>query len=386
MDFVSKSFDFKPGERCIVIGEVGVNHNCDEGILFKLIDEGIGAGLDIIKLQRFNSALEISEHAALADYQAKAGMQESQLKMAQELELPDELLVKAFEYCKERGVGFLCTAFEHESVDFMIEKMGVKTVKVASPELSNKPLLDYMARKFDGLLISSGASYLEEVETALGWIKEAGGGRNEIALMHCTSQYPASLDQANLKAIVTMREAFGVPVGYSDHTQGHSAAVVSTGLGGAMIEKHYTLDKTLPGPDHQASVDIKELAALVKAVRAASDIRDQETGMAAIEALAHLVDDVDMARSSLGDGVKQPAAEEEETRPKIRKSLYIHAANIDAGTVITPDMVESHIIGVKRPYDELAYGPADFDALIGRKLNVAKAHDEPILRSDVDGS
>lgn len=352
MDFISNAFDFKPGDRCIVIGEIGVNHNRSGELLFKLIDEGVKAGLDVIKLQRFNSALEISQHAALADYQVKAGMQNNQLKMAQDLELPDELLVKAFEYCKEKGVGFLCTAFERESVDFLADKLGCKSIKVPSPEISNKPLLQQMARKFESLLVSTGASYLDEVGLALRWIREGTSGHTrELALMHCTSQYPTPIDQANLRAIPTMRRAFGLPVGYSDHTEGIVAAVVSAGLGAAMIEKHYTLDKNLPGPDHQASVDIQELTALCRDVRAAS--------------------------SSLGDGIKIPVAAESETRPKIRKSLVCGLPVLKAGTPITSDVLE-----VKRPWNPEAVDPCDFEKIIGRALKVDKVFDEPILWSD----
>ncbi len=355
MDFVTKGFDFKDGDRCVVIGEIGVNHNCDETILMRMIDEGIGAGLDIIKLQRFNAALEISENATLVDYQVKAGMQESQLKMAQALELPDNLLIKAFEYCKEKKVGFFCTAFEHESVDFMSRNLGVSAVKVPSPEITNKPLLQYMAKKFRSLLISTGASYLEEVEQAIKWVRDVNP-EVELALMHCTSQYPAPIEQCNLHAITTMREVFKLPVGYSDHTNGIVAATVSAGLGAAMIEKHYTLDKNMDGPDHQASVDLVELAALCKAVRQAS--------------------------SSLGDGVKKPAATESETRPKIRKSLYCHVEKLQAGTVITQDMLEKHIIGIKRPYDEMACLPESFENLIGKTLKINKTYDEPIYERD----
>jgi len=355
MDFVSHSYDFKRGDRCVVIGEIGVNHNCDEAILMQMIDEGVEAGLDIIKLQRFNAALEISERAELADYQVKAGMQESQLKMAQKLELSDELLVKAFDYCREKGVGFLCTAFEHESVDFLAETLKLSSVKVPSPEISNKPLLQYKAKHFKSLMISTGASHLEEVAQAIKWVRDINPDA-ELALMHCTSQYPAPIEQCNLNAIVTMRDEFKLPVGYSDHTNGIVAATVSAGLGAAMIEKHYTLDKNMEGPDHQASVDIQELKELCRAVRDAS--------------------------ASLGDGIKKPVETEAETRPKIRKSLYCNVQKLPAGTVIKPDMIEARVIGIKRPYDENACTPESFDNLVGKKLTISKVYDEPLMESD----
>lgn len=356
MDFVAKQFDFNDRNYCVIIGEIGVNHNGDEATLFKMIDQGIAAGLDIIKLQRFNSALEISSHAALADYQAANGVQEAnQLEMAQALELSDDLLMKAFEYCREKGAGFLCTAFEHESVDFLADTLGVKTVKVPSPEISNKPLLEYMAQKFDAMIVSTGASTMDEVAQALEWIK-AVNPDIDLALMHCTSQYPAPIEQINLRAMDTMRDAFGIPVGYSDHTEGILADIVCAARGAAMIEKHYTLDKNMAGPDHKASVDIAELKAMIDAVRKAT--------------------------ASLGDGVKRPVMAESETRPKIRKSLYVHAAQLAAGTVITADMLQKHIVGVKRPYDPKACTPEDFNKIIGKALRVDKAHDEPLYMKD----
>lgn len=349
MDFVSKKFDFKPGERCIVIGEIGVNHNGSEEILFRLIDEGIAAGLDVIKLQRFKSEEEIAAFAPSTDYQKKAGQGNSQLEMARKLELPDEWLVKAFEYCKKRSVGFLCTAFDHSSVDFLADRLGCKSVKIPSPEVSNKPLLLHMARKFDGLLLSTGASYLGEVANAIEWITQPRG--KEIALMHCLSEYPAPIDQANLRAMINMRQTFNVPVGYSDHTPGLVVAVVAAGLGAAMIEKHYTLDKNMPGPDHRASLDIVELKNFVAAVREAC--------------------------SSLGDGIKRPMAAETANRALIRKSVVCTDLTLKAGTTITESM-----LGVKRPWIQGAVEPFEIEKIVGLTLRRDKQYDEAIHWSD----
>lgn len=349
MDFISKHFGFRPGESCIVIGEIGVNHNRQEDMLFRLIDEGIAAGLDVIKLQRFKAGEEIAAQAPSTNYQKKAGEGDGQLEMARKLELPDEWLTKAFDYCKSRGVGFLCTAFDHSSVDFLADRLGCKTVKIPSPEVSNKPLLQHMARKFDGLLLSTGASYLSEVANAIDWIDQVG--TRELALMHCLSEYPAPADQANLRAMVSMREAFNVPVGYSDHTLGHVVASVAAGLGAAMIEKHYTLDKSLPGPDHQASLDIGELRTFVAAVRDAS--------------------------ASLGDGIKRPVPAEVANRPLIRKSVVCAAPALKAGTAIT-----EAVLGVKRPWTQGAVEPFEIEKVLGLTLRRDKQHDEAILWSD----
>lgn len=349
MDFISRNYDFKPNERCIIIAEIGVNHNNNESTLFKLIDEGIKAGVDIIKLQRFKAEEEIAETAASTEYQRSAGVGESQLEMAKKLELPDELLLKAFNYCKEKNIGFLCTAFDHSSVDFVADILGCKSVKVPSPEINNKPLIQYMAKKFESLLVSTGASNLGEVANAIDWINEIG--HREIALMHCTSQYPAPLDQANLKAIETMRSSFNLPVGYSDHTEGIVAGTVAATLGAAMIEKHYTLDKEMHGPDHKASADIPELKSLVDSL-----------------ANVHLC---------LGDGVKRPVQAEEKNLPLIRKSLTCSLEEISSGTIITKEM-----IGIKRPQVDGAVEPFDLDKIIGFKINTSKKFDEPILWKD----
>lgn len=349
MDFVSKQFKFAPGERCIVIGEIGVNHNRNEEMLFRLIDEGIAAGLDVIKLQRFISEEEISTYASSAEYQKKSGAGENQLAMAKKLELPDEWLVKAYEYCKQKNVAFLCTAFDHSSVDFLANVLKCKSVKVPSPEITNKPLLQHMARSFDSMLVSTGASDMAECERAIAWINETG--KKELALMHCLSEYPAPVEEANLKAISAMREKFALPVGYSDHTAGNVAAIVAVAFGAAMIEKHYTLDKNLPGPDHKASLDIGELNEFVKSVKAAS--------------------------ASLGDGIKRPAPSEIANRPLIRKSIVCKARLLKAGTQITPE-----VLAVKRPWVEGAVAPYEIDKIYGRRLARDKHYDQPITWAD----
>lgn len=351
MDFVAKNYDLTDNSNCLLIGEIGVNHNRDKAMLFKLIDAGIEAGVDIIKLQRFNSALEISQHAALADYQCKTNAS-SQLAMAKQLELPDEWLVEAYHYCKQQQVGFLCAAFDRESVDFIADHLGCRSLKVPSPELSNKPLLQQMAKRFSALIVSTGASTLDECQTAVHWLHDAKD-QLELAMMHCTSQYPAAIEQANLRAINTLEKSFQVPVGYSDHTPGIIAPVVAATLGATFIEKHYTLDKSLPGPDHQASVDIPELTELARAIK--------------------------LAKHSLGNGVKQPAAEESETRPKIRKSAVCGRERLQAGAILSPTDIE-----VKRPWVAEAIQACDIEQFIGRKLRKDKCFDEPLLATDFE--
>ncbi|MBI1861053.1 MAG: N-acetylneuraminate synthase family protein [Deltaproteobacteria bacterium] len=349
MDFVSRSFPFGAFDRCIVIGEVGVNHNNTESLLFKLIDEGIAAGVDVIKLQRFKASEEISRFADSTEYQRKAGVGATQLAMAEKLELSDELLVRAFEYCKRQKIAFLCTAFDHSSVDFLADVLRVKTVKVPSPEITNKPLIEHMARKFDSLLISTGASDLSECLRVLEWVRAIG--TRDVAFMHCTSQYPAPIEQANLMAIPTMRSALNRPIGYSDHTEGIVVATAAAALGAAMLEKHFTIDKNLPGPDHKASADISELKALVQSLRNVS--------------------------LSLGNGVKAPAPAERENLPLIRKSFTCAVDRLKAGTVI-----EARMLGIKRPHVQGAVEPYEGDRIVGMTIRKDKEFDEPILWSD----
>ncbi len=352
MDFTSNHFDFKKVERCIVIGEIGVNHNNNPELLFKLIDEGINAGVDIIKLQRFSAEAEISTFAPKAQYQTQSGPQgESQLEMAKKLQLSDDLIYKAHEYCKLKKIGFLCAAFDHQSVDFIADVLNNKTIKVPSPELTNIPLLLHMARKFPALLVSTGASYLSECLAAVDLLEK--NGVEELVLMHCVSEYPAPIADANLRAIVTMKQATHLPIGYSDHTLGIVAPVVAASLGSVLVEKHYTLDKDLPGPDHKASADIAELTTMVKALKEAS--------------------------LSLGSGLKRPAESEIKNRPLIRKCLVANNSYLEVGTSINEAM-----LGVKRPEVPGAVLPIDFNKIIGLKLKKSKNFDEPIMWSDFE--
>ena len=296
MNFVNKNFDFSAKNKCIIIGEIGVNHNNSQDILFKLIDEGISAGIDIIKFQIFNASLEISKNARLADYQVNSGFKNNQLDMVKELQLPKEILIKAIKYCKTKNIGILCTPFEHDSVDFMYDELDLKTAKIASSEVTNKPLIKYMAKKFDSLILSTGASSLGEIEDSVRWIKQSSKfDNNDLALLHCTSQYPAPLEDVNLNALLSMKKHFNYPIGYSDHTEGIEIALGAATLGAVIIEKHFTLDKSMHGPDHKASVNISELAKLVEGVKKIS--------------------------KSLGNGRKVISESELEILPKIRKSL-----------------------------------------------------------------
>lgn len=348
MNFTSAEFHFKSSDPCRVIGEIGVNHNNNGELLFKLVDAAIDVGVDIVKLQRFSAKAEISTYAPKAEYQKRVDVGDSQLEMATKLELSDELIYKVFEYCKRKKVAFLCAAFDHESVDFIADKLECKSIKVPSPEITNRPLLEYMANKFDGILLSSGASSLLDCVKAIDWIQYKSS--SELVLMHCLSEYPAPLEEINLNAMKTMADATKLPVGYSDHTEGVIASIVAATLGAVVLEKHFTMDKTLPGPDHKASANIQELALIVETLKK-----------------VHLMK---------GDGVKRVAPSELKNRFVIRKSL-VSSKNIEPGTII-----DRALIGIKRPYVEGSVAPEDITKILGLKINHAKKYDEPILWTD----
>lgn len=315
-----------------IIAEAGVNHNGDRKAAFALVDAAAEAGADMVKFQTFEPEEVVSTHAPKAEYQlATTDADQSQLDMAIKLKLDDQDFLDLAEYCKLRGIEFFSTPFDLRSVDFLIQNMGLKTIKIPSGELTNAPLLLRAASQGVNIILSTGMSNLEEVEQALGVIafgytkpheapssaafaeayataagKEAL--RKRVTLLHCTTEYPAPIAETNLLAMETLRDSFGLAVGYSDHTPGTSVAIASSVLGVAYIEKHFTLDKSLPGPDHKASLEPDELAAMVKGIRE--------------------------AQSALGNGVKQAAKSEIKNMVIARKSLVARGA-IRAGTVFT---------------------------------------------------
>ena len=329
-----------------LIGEIGVNHNGDEETLFKLIDGGIKAGIDVIKFQRFISRDEISMFAPSTDYQLKNNQASKQLEMAEKLELTDEQLWKAKRYCDEHNVGFLCTAFEHDSVDFLSDKLKVSSIKVPSPEITNIPLLNHISNKFSQIILSTGASDLGEVDRAVKHFQN-----HELVLLHCVSEYPAPDNELNLSAIPHLSKIFNVPYGFSDHTNINLAPIVAVSLGAVMIEKHFTLDRSHPGPDHAASATIEEMRQLKIALMSISKMR--------------------------GDGSKRVMPCELENRVLIRKSITCAVKKLPKGTLI-----EEHHLSIKRPLYENSVEPFDLSKILGKELKHDKQYDEPIYWSD----
>jgi N-acetylneuraminate synthase len=352
-----------------IIAEAGVNHNGSLDRALALVDVAAAAGADAVKFQTFRAELLVTAAAPKADYQTRnTGADGNQLAMLKALELSatdHEALVTA---CRSRGIEFMSTAFEADSARFLIDTLNVKRLKVASGEITNGPLLLQLARSHKPLILSTGMSTLAEVREALGVIafgyvmppdappsprafrdafKSASGKaalNDKVTILHCTSEYPASPETINLTAMVTMARTFALPVGLSDHSEGIAVSVAAVGLGATVIEKHFTLDKALPGPDHTASLSPDELHALVAAVRT-----------------------VEQAR---GAGAKEPSAAELKTRTVARKSL-VALTTIAAGDAFTPAN-----LGVKRPGGGVA--PMAYWSYLGRTAARAYAADELI--------
>jgi len=320
------------GEPCFIIAEAGVNHNGDIGMALQLIEAAAEAGADAVKFQTFKAEEVISAGAPKAAYQIQnTGVADSQLEMVKRLEFPPAVFRQLAEHCARRGIMFLSTPFDFGSVD-LLEEIGIPAFKIASGEITNFPLLARIAKTGKPVILSTGMSTLDEVETALSSIYDAGA--RDVILLHCTSNYPASPASVNLRAMETMSTRFGIPVGFSDHTEGIAIPLAAVALGACVIEKHFTLDRSLPGPDHRASIEVGELSEMVKSIR--------------------------RVEQALGSGVKQPAAEELSTAAVARRSL-VAKDDLERGVLITEEM-----IAIRRPGTGLP--PAMLSTVVGRRV------------------
>lgn len=337
------------GHPCFIIAEAGVNHNGDLKMARQLVDVAVEAGADAVKFQTFKAERVLTATAQKAGYQVETtGAAESQLAMAKRLELPFEAFRQLWRDCAERGILFLSTPFDEESAEFLAE-LGVPMFKTPSGELTNLPFLAHVARYGKPMIVSTGMSTLEEVRAAVRTLEEAGN--RALVLLHCTSAYPADPAESNLRALETLRAAFGVPVGYSDHTPGIDVALAAVALGACVIEKHITLDRTLSGPDHRASLEADELRALTVGIR--------------------------RVERALGDGVKRPTAGELNTRAVARRSV-VTARPLDAGCVLCrEDLVAKRTAGV-------GLSPARLPELVGRRLARAVAAESLLCLDDLE--
>jgi N,N'-diacetyllegionaminate synthase len=330
--------------KTIIIAEAGVNHNGDPQLAHRLIDVAAGAGADRVKFQTFRADCLVTNRAAKAPYQVRAtGDHESQHAMLHRLELSREMHVELIDHCKARGIEFFSTGFDPASVDLLVE-LGATSFKIPSGEITNLPYLRHVGRHGKPVILSTGMSTLGEIEAALTVLEQSGTRRDQITVLHCTTEYPTPMAEVNLRAMQTIREAFGVAVGYSDHTPGIEVAIAAVALGASVIEKHFTLDRTLPGPDHKASLEPAELSAMAKAIR-----------------------NIELA---LGDGIKRPTESEAKNKPIARKSL-VAAQAIHAGEVFS----EANL-AVKRPGSGVS--PMSWDQVLGRKAPRDFAADELI--------
>jgi len=332
------------GEPCFIIAEAGVNHNGDVNMAEKLIDAAKDAGADAVKFQTFKAESMVTRDAEKASYQKETTHRdESQYEMIKKLELTNRDFEELFAYAQKKGIVFLSSPFDEESVN-LLDKLGVPAFKVASGEITNFPLIRQIAKRGKPIVLSTGMSTLAEIDEALQFI--TGEGIGDIVLLHCITSYPAKVEVMNLKAMETLRHVFKLPVGLSDHTIGITIPIAAVALGACVIEKHFTLDRKLPGPDHRASLEPAKLRQMIKAIR-----------------------DVE---SAMGDGIKKPSEQEEEIKKVTRRSI-VAITDIPSGVVITKDM-----IGIKRPGSGIE--PRYLHEVVGSISKTRIERDETVTR------
>ena len=320
--------------RVIIIAEAGVNHNGDIELAKKLIDVAAEAGVDYVKFQTFKSESLVSKFAKKAAYQIENTQDaiESQLQMLKKLELSNSQHFELVQYCNNKNVSFFSTAFDLESLSFLKE-LGLNIVKIPSGEITNLPYLRKAAELFKEVIISTGMSSMVEIEEALDVFLQAGIKKNDITILHCNTEYPTPMSDVNLNAMLAIQEMFGVKVGYSDHTKGIEVPIAAVAMGGSMIEKHFTLDRSLPGPDQLASLEPDELMNMVHSIR-------------------------NIEKAIGGSGIKEPSESE-------IKNISIARKSIVAKTIIQKgDRFTEFNITTKRP--GLGLSPMKWDEVIGK--------------------
>jgi N-acetylneuraminate synthase len=334
------------GERCFIIAEAGVNHNGDAKLAKRLIDMAKNAGADAVKFQTFKAEEIVTARTPMAGYQQKnLGENESHREMLKKLELKYEDFIELKKYCDNKDIIFLSTPHTENAIDFL-EPL-VPLYKIGSGDLTNLPFLEKVAQKGKPIILSTGMSTLMEVKEAVNTI--INKKNKKIILLHCTTNYPCPLGEVNLMAMKTLENELGLPVGYSDHTEGILISVAAVALGACVIEKHFTLDKGLRGPDHKASLEPQEFKEMIQAIRA--------------------------AEKALGDGVKKPSRNEDKIKGLIRKSITAKV-NIPIGAVIYEDM-----LAIKRPGKGIP--PKYLFKIIGAKAKKNIAQDKIVRWGDL---
>lgn len=337
--------------RVLIIAEAGVNHNGDFEQAKKLIEIAADAGADVVKFQTFKAEKLVSPSAKKATYQQVniGDSDDSQFSMLKKLELPFEWHQALIDYSHSLGIQFASTGFDEESIDLLID-LGQSFIKIPSGEITNKPLLQHIARKKKETILSTGMANLLEIQEAMDLLISEGLDKNQITILHCNTEYPTPMLDVNLLAMLEIQKKLGVKIGYSDHTLGIEVPIAATALGAKVIEKHFTIDRNLPGPDHAASLEPEELKNMVKAIR-----------------------NIELAIS--GSGIKEPSASELKNSSIARKSICLKA-NKTVGTII-----EASDICIKRPGDGIS--PMKIDEVIGKTLNSDIEADVPLKWEDL---
>ena len=338
-------------QKCFIIAEAGVNHNGDIRLAYKLIDAAKEAGVDCIKFQTFKTEKVISKNTEMASYQ-KENLQnkDTQYEMVKKLELSYENFKDLKNYCQKVGIQFLSTPDEEESLDFLVDKLNMEIIKVGSGELTNYPYLKKIALKNKEIIISTGMSNLSEIERALECIRKYNN--KEIIALHCTTNYPCPMEEVNLLAMNTIKEAFKIKVGYSDHTLGIEVPIAAVALGAEVIEKHFTLDKNMEGPDHKASLNPEELKLMVKSIR--------------------------NIEKALGDGIKKPNKSEELIKKVVRRRVII-ARDLEKGHILTEEDLE-----YKRANNGIEV--EFYESILGKKLVCFKSKEDILEWGEIENA
>lgn len=319
--------------RTLIIAEAGVNHNGDLELARQLVDAAAEAGADLIKFQTFSADRQVTRTARKADYQSRAtDSKESQYEMLRRLELSAEMHVSLIEHCAARNIGFFSTGFDIASVDLLVSLGQDHYFKVPSGEITNLPYLRHIGQFGKIVILSTGMATLGEIEAAVDVLEQAGTPRANMTVLHCTTEYPTPMAEVNLRAMQSIHVAFGVAVGYSDHTSGIEVAIAAVAMGASVIEKHFTVNRNLPGPDHKASLEPEELKAMVAAIR-----------------------NIEVA---LGDGIKRITPSEAGNKLVARKSL-VASRIIRAGEPFSAENITA-----KRPGTGIS--PIRWDEIMGR--------------------
>lgn len=332
-------------KRTLIIAEAGVNHNGDIAKAKALIDKGAEAGVDYVKFQTFKAEKLVTKQAQRASYQDKNTQNnDSQYEMLKKLELSQALHQELMDYCNQKGVKFLSTGFDSESLVFLAQ-LGITIAKVPSGEITNLSYLRQVASLFPEVILSTGMATIGEIKDAVKVLTDNGVSKDKITILHCNTEYPTPMEDVNLKAMLHIQRELGLPIGYSDHTLGIEVPIAAIALGATVIEKHFTLDKTLPGPDHKASLEPNELKAMVSAIR-------------------------NIEKAIGGSGLKEVSKSEEKNKPIARKSI-VASTNIKKGDIFTPENLT-----VKRPGTGIS--PMQWDGVIGKEAKRDFQEDELI--------